>query len=74
MALISLRSECEARSLFALSAHRSDQGAPADHSECRERVPCTRREKPEMRLASRTRERMVLGQLVFYKILIESDL
>jgi hypothetical protein len=47
---------------------------PADHPERRERVTCTRREKREMGLALRTRERMVLYQLVFYKILIESDL
>jgi hypothetical protein len=51
-----------------------DQRAPADHPERRERVPCMRREKPETELAPRTRERMVLCQLVFYKILIESDL
>jgi hypothetical protein len=43
-------------------------------SEHRERVPCTRREKPETGLAPRTRERIVLCQLVFYKILIENDL
>jgi hypothetical protein len=52
----------------------SDQGAPADHQERRKRVPCTRREKSETGLAPRTRERMVLCQLVFYKILIDSDL
>jgi hypothetical protein len=45
-----------------------------DHLERRERVPYTRREKPETGLALRTQERMVLCQLVFYKILIESDL
>jgi hypothetical protein len=45
----------------------SDQGAPADHPECRERVPCTRREKLEIGLALRTRERMMLCQLVLYK-------
>jgi hypothetical protein len=55
-------------------AHRSDQGAPADHPERRERVPCTCREKSETGLAPRTQERMVLCQLVFYKILIKSDI
>jgi hypothetical protein len=57
-----------------IRAHRSDQGAPADHPERRERVSCTHREKPKTGLVLRTRERMVLCQLVFYKILIESDL
>jgi hypothetical protein len=74
MALTSLRSECEAQSLFARKSAQVDQGAPADHLEHRERVPCTRREKPETGLAPRTREKMMFCQLVFYKILIESDL
>jgi hypothetical protein len=48
-------------------AHKSDQGAPADHLEHRELVLCTRGEKSETGLAPRTRERMVVCQLVFYK-------
>jgi hypothetical protein len=55
-------------------AHRSDQGAPADHPERREQVPCMRGEKLETGLALRTRERMVVYQLVYYKISIKSSL
>jgi hypothetical protein len=44
-------------------AHRSDQRAPADHSERREQVTCTRREKPETGLAPKTREEIVVCQL-----------
>jgi hypothetical protein len=54
-----------------IRAHRSDQGAPDDHLERRERVLCTRGEELEMGLAPRTRERMVVCQLVYYKILIK---
>jgi hypothetical protein len=55
-------------------AHRSDQGAPADHPGRREQVPCTRGEKSKTGLVPRTRERMVVCQLVDYKILIKNSI
>jgi hypothetical protein len=55
-------------------AHRSDQGAPIDHLERRERVLCTCGEESEMGLAPRTQERMVVYQLVSYKIVIRNSL
>jgi hypothetical protein len=55
-------------------AHRSDQGVPVDHPKRRERVPCTRGEESEMGQASRTQERMVVYQLICYKIVIKNSL
>jgi hypothetical protein len=39
------------RACSHVRAYRSDQGAPADHPERREQVPCMHREKLETRLA-----------------------
>jgi hypothetical protein len=52
----------------------SNQGAPSDHPENRERVPCIRRKKSKTGLAPRTRERMVVYQLVCYKTVIRNSL
>jgi hypothetical protein len=67
-----LRARHRARS--HVRAHRSDQGAPVDHPERRERIPCTCGEKSEMGLAPRIRERMVVHQLVYYKLLIKNSI
>jgi hypothetical protein len=56
------------RACSHIRAHKSDQRAPVDHPGRREQVLCMRGDKSEMGLEPRTRKRMVVYQLVYYKI------